>query len=153
MNKQTLTWDTKPFGSLSLDALYSIMQLRQDVFVLEQACVYRDLDHKDQQSFHLMAWHDDTLAAYARLIPKGISYADAASIGRVVVGPDFRGCGVGEALVRHSVDQLFKQFGKQAIKIGAQEHLHAFYGRLGFVQTSAPYMDAGILHIEMEYQP
>ena len=149
MDKQRLAWLTKPFGELSLDELYKILQLRQEVFILEQACVYSDLDNKDQKSFHLMGWQEDTLAAYTRLLPHGVSYPDAASIGRVLIAKDFRGKGLGEELMLRSIDAVYQLFGKQTIKIGAQEHLKAFYNRLGFEQTSEPYMDAGILHIEM----
>ena len=153
MDRKTLIWDIRPFDRLSLDALYKIMQLRQEVFVLEQACVYSDLDGKDQKSFHLMAWHNDELAAYTRLIPAGVSYAGMASIGRVVVGRRFRGSGVGQELMRRSIDGVYALFGREIIKIGAQEHLEEFYMRLGFVKTSEPYLDAGIPHIEMKRQP
>ncbi|SKB64049.1 ElaA protein [Parapedobacter luteus] len=149
MDKQTLTWRLKPFDALSLEELYKILQIRQEVFILEQACVYSDLDNKDQQSFHLMGWHGDVLAAYTRLIPRGLSYADATSIGRVVVAKNFRGYHFGEALMQRSIDAVYNLFGRQTIKISAQQHLKAFYNRLGFEQTSEPYMDAGILHIEM----
>lgn len=149
MEAQTLSWSTKPFGALSLDELYKILRLRQEVFILEQGCVYSDLDNKDQKSFHLMGWHGEVLAAYTRLIPFGISYPDAVSIGRVVVAGDFRGKGRGEALMQRSIAEAEALFGRHRIKIGAQQHLKAFYNRLGFEQTSEPYMDAGILHIEM----
>lgn len=153
MDGQRLIWNKKAFASLSLDELYKILQLRQEVFVLEQACVYSDLDGKDQLSCHLMAWHGDALAGYTRLIPYGISYPDAMSIGRVVIAAGFRGQGLGAELIRRSIDGLYEQHGHKTIKIGAQEHLHAFYSRLGFGQTSEPYMDAGILHIEMTLLP
>ena len=153
MEVQTLAWNARPFAALTLDELYRILQLRQDVFMLEQACVYRDLDNKDQHSFHLMGSHGNVLAAYTRLIPLGVSYADAVSIGRVVVSGDFRGKGFGEELMLRSIDAIEALFGRNTIKIGAQQHLHSFYNRLGFEQTSAPYMDAGILHIEMTRLP
>ncbi|MGV3763213.1 GNAT family N-acetyltransferase [Parapedobacter sp.] len=149
MDRQDIKWAEKAYAELSLDELYKILQLRQEVFVLEQACVYSDLDNKDQLSRHLMAWHGDVLAAYTRLIPYGISYPDAMSIGRVVTAAGFRGQGLGTELMRRSMDALYAQYGHKAIKISAQQHLHVFYSQLGFVQTSAPYMDAGILHVEM----
>ncbi len=152
MEKQPLVWTIKAFEALSLDELYKILQLRQEVFILEQACVYNDLDNKDQKSFHLMGWHDDVLAAYTRLLPWGVSYPDATSIGRVLVAGDFRGKGLGEELMRRSIEAVYQLFGHHAIKIGAQEHLHVFYNRLGFVQTSDRYMDAGIPHIEMRLE-
>ncbi len=149
MEAQTLAWNTKPFAALSLDELYKILQLRQAVFILEQACVYSDLDNKDQHAFHLMGWCGNTLAAYTRLVPPGVSYPDAASIGRVIVAGDFRGSGIGEKLMLRSIDETTALFGHDTIKIGAQQHLKGFYNRLGFEQSSDPYMDAGILHIEM----
>lgn len=149
MENLTLAWEIKPFDRLSLEAFYKILQLRQEVFILEQACVYNDLDNKDQKSAHLMAWHGDTLAAYTRLIPYGLSYSDAVSIGRVVVTKKFRGKGLGEELMMRSIEGVQDLFGSHPIKIGAQQHLKAFYNRLGFEQISEPYMDAGIVHIEM----
>lgn len=146
-----LRWATKAFAELSLDELYKILQLRQEVFILEQACVYSDLDNKDQQSYHVMAWSGGTLAAYTRLLPYGLSYADAMSIGRVVIAPGFRGKGLGYELMNRSMAGLYGLYGKKAIKIGAQQHLKSFYNRLAFEQTSAPYMDAGIPHIEMTH--
>ncbi|GGC25619.1 ElaA protein [Parapedobacter defluvii] len=149
MEDRILTWETKSFDALSLEELYKILQLRQEVFMLEQACVYNDLDHKDQQSFHLMAWQGETLAAYTRLLPYGVSYPDALSIGRVVVAAAFRSNGLGRELMLRSMEGVYSLFGHHPIKIGAQQHLKAFYNYLGFEQTSQPYMDAGIMHIEM----
>lgn len=149
MDTQKLAWSTKPFAALSLEELYKILQLRQEVFILEQACVYSDLDNKDQHAAHLMAWHGGTLAAYTRLLPFGVSYPDALSIGRVVVAEGFRGQGLGEELMLRSISGVYALFGNHTIKIGAQHHLKNFYNRLGFEQTSEPYMDAGIPHIEM----
>ena len=149
MEKTELKWKTASFDELSLAELYKILQLRQEVFILEQACVYSDLDNKDQKSAHLTAWHGDTLAAYTRLIPYGVSYSDALSIGRVVVASAFRGSGLGGELMRRSIQGVQERFGRHTIKLGAQQHLKAFYNGLGFEQTSDPYLDAGILHIEM----
>ncbi|SFC01509.1 ElaA protein [Parapedobacter composti] len=149
MDKQELVWEVKPFEALSLQELYKVLQLRQEVFVLEQACVYSDLDNKDQVSFHVMGWHGSTLAAYTRLIPYGVSYPDAVSIGRVVIPKGFRGKGLGEELMQRSIAAIRERYGLQTIKISAQHHLREFYGQLGFRQTSEPYLDAGILHIEM----
>jgi len=149
MRNQQLVWQTKPFDRLSLEELYNVLQLRQEVFILEQACVYSDLDHKDQKSFHLMGWQGTTLAAYTRLLPKGVSYPDSASIGRVVVARDFRGNGLGGELLLRSIEAVYQLYGKQPIKISAQKHLTDFYRGFGFEPTSEPYMDAGILHVEM----
>ena len=149
-NKQEdIRWATKNFSALSLGELYKILQLRQEVFILEQACVYSDLDNKDQLSHHLMAWNGENLVAYTRLIPSGISYTDSLSIGRVVIATAFRGKGLGYELMSRSIESLHKIYGEGTIKIGAQKHLKSFYNKLNFEQTSEPYMDAGIPHIEM----
>lgn len=147
----SLTWRQKPFDELTLEELYRILRLRQDVFILEQRCIYHDLDDKDQLSHHLMVWEGGRLAAYTRLIPPGVSFPDAASIGRVVVAREFRGKGLGELLMRRSLEGVIALFGRQTIRISAQQHLHDFYRWLGFEQTSEPYMDAGIPHIQMTY--
>lgn len=152
MDNQSIIWETKPFHALSLETLYKILQLRQEVFVLEQACVYSDLDDRDQQSVHLMAWHGARLVAYTRLIPPGVTYTEA-SIGRVVIARDFRNRGLGNELMQRSISELYRLFGQQAITISAQQHLHHFYNRLGFAPTSEPYMDAGIPHIRMQRGP
>jgi len=118
MGRQHLIWKKKMFTDLSLDELYKIMQLRQEVFILEQACVYQDLDGKDQLSSHLMAWHGAVLVAYTRLVPYGLSYPDAMSVGRVVTAAGFRGQGLGAELMRRSINGLYGQYGhKKTIKI------------------------------------
>jgi len=147
--RQVLKWETKSFRELTPGELYKILQLRQEVFILEQSCVYSDLDNKDQKSHHLMAWDGTILSAYTRLIPFGVSYPDALSIGRVVIPKDYRGAGLGEKLMRRSIAAVTDLYGSHPIKISAQQHLKVFYNRLGFLQTSEPYLDAGIMHIEM----
>jgi len=149
MENKRLFWEIKRFDQLALQELYCLLQLRQDVFILEQACVYRDLDGKDQDSYHLLGWAGSSLAAYSRLLPSGASYPDAASIGRVVVNGNLRGAGLGSELLTRSIDAIYQLYGKQDIKISAQQHLTRFYQDIGFEQTSEPYMDAGILHVEM----
>ncbi len=143
-----LNWVLKKFSELSVSELYAIMQLRNEVFVVEQNCVYQDADDKDQQSMHFCGWHQHKLAAYARIIPKGISYAEA-SIGRVVTSPAFRGTGTGSQLMKHSINHTFKEFDCTEIKIGAQLYLNHFYTSLGFIQCSDEYLEDGIPHIAM----
>jgi ElaA protein len=118
------------------------------VFIVEQNCPYQDLDDKDQKSFHLMGWKGKDLAAYARLLPKGVSY-DYISIGRVITSNKYRKSGAGKALMNEAIHQCDVLFGKQPIKIGAQLYLQKFYGALGFNQTSDMYLEDGIEHIEM----
>ncbi len=143
-----LHWVLKKFEELTPFELYNIMQLRNEVFVVEQNCVYQDADNKDPKSFHFMGWDNTTLVAYTRIIPQGISYTEA-SIGRVVSSPKYRGTGAGRALMQLSINNTFKLFNCNAIKIGAQLYLKKFYESLGFVQCSDQYLEDNIPHIEM----
>lgn len=149
-----MNWVLKKFNELTVQELYAILQLRNEVFAVEQNCVYRDMDDKDQQSWHLMGWSaekssgKEQLAAYTRILPPGLSYPEA-SIGRVVTASFARGQGAGRLLMERSIDELYKLFGKVPVKIGAQYYLLGFYNSLGFVQSSDIYDEDGIDHIEM----
>ena len=143
-----MEWILKKFEELTPHELYTIMQLRNEVFVVEQNCVYQDADNKDRYSFHLMGWKEDKLIAYTRLIPAGTAYAEP-SIGRVVTSPSARGTGAGRELMEHSIDTIYKLFGKQPIRIGAQLYLKKFYSSIGFEPTGDMYLEDGIEHIEM----
>lgn len=143
-----LNWQLKKFDDLSVAELYAILQLRNEVFVLEQNCPYQDADNKDQKSLHFMGWDNDTLVAYTRIIPKGISYSEA-SIGRVVTNPKYRGTGAGKQLMQLSINHTLSQFNCNTIKIGAQLYLKKFYEQLGFVKCSDEYLEDNIPHIEM----
>lgn len=144
----TTSWVHKPFEELSSTELYAIIQLRNEVFVVEQNCVFQDADGKDPKAWHLMGWKNNELAAYTRLLPKGVSYANA-SIGRVVTSQIARGSGIGKELMRNSIDIIYMLWGKQPIQIGAQLYLKKFYESFGFQQSSEMYMEDGIEHIEM----
>ena len=141
-------WLLKKFEALTPFELYAILQLRNEVFVVEQNCVFQDADDKDQASWHLMGMQDDKLVAYTRLVPPGVSYAEP-SIGRVVTSPQVRGTGIGKELMQRSIDECYRLFGEQPIKIGAQYYLKQFYGSLGFAQVSEIYLEDGIEHIYM----
>ena len=143
-----LTWKLKKFAELSTAELYAILQLRNEVFVVEQNCVYQDADDKDQLSLHFCGWDNEKLVAYTRIIPPGISYTEA-SIGRVVTSPAYRKTGAGRQLMQESISRTCSQFNCTAIKIGAQLYLKKFYQSLGFVQSSDEYLEDGIAHIEM----
>ena len=143
-----LKWQLKKFNDLTVAELYAILQLRNEVFVLEQNCPYQDADNKDQKSLHFMGWDGDTLVAYTRIIPQGISYTEA-SIGRVVTSPKYRRTGVGRQLMQLSISNTLQQFNCTQIKIGAQLYLKQFYETLGFVQCSDQYLEDDIPHIEM----
>ena len=143
-----MKWILKKFDELTPQELYAIMQLRNEVFVVEQNCVYQDADNKDPASYHFMGWHSDKLLAYTRILPPGIAYPQP-SIGRVVTSPAARGGGIGKQLMEQSMMQIKNLFGTVPVKIGAQLYLQKFYTQLGFQQTSDTYMEDGIEHIEM----
>ena len=143
-----LNWILKKFNELTPVELYRILQLRNEVFVLEQYCVYQDADDKDQLSLHFCGWDNEKLVAYTRIIPPRISYTEA-SIGRVVTSPLYRKTGAGRQLMQESISHTFSRFNCPVIKIGAQVYLTKFYQSLGFVQSSEPYLQHGIPHIEM----
>ncbi|MBK7559959.1 MAG: GNAT family N-acetyltransferase [Chitinophagaceae bacterium] len=143
-----IKWILKKMDDLSPHELYAIMQLRNEVFVVEQNCVYQDADNKDPLCYHLMGWSDDKLEAYSRIIPPGVAYIEP-SIGRVVTSPSARGGGIGKQLMEQSINQVLKLFGTTSVKIGAQVYLLNFYSNLGFLQTSAIYLEDGIEHVEM----
>ena len=143
-----LNWIFKKFDELTAAELYSIMQLRNEVFVVEQNCVYQDADDKDQPSMHLCGRDGTKLVAYTRIIPQGIAYGEA-SIGRVVTSPAYRNTGAGRQLMKESISRCFSEFNCTEIKIGAQVYLTAFYQSLGFIPCSSQYLEYDIPHIEM----
>ena len=143
-----MNWILKKFEELTVDDLYAILRLRNEVFVVEQQCVYMDTDNKDQQALHFMGWDNDELVAYTRIIPPGIFYPES-SIGRVVTAPSARGRGMGKELMEQTLQQISNRYGNTPVRIGAQLYLKDFYSSLGFQQTSEPYLEDGIEHIEM----
>lgn len=143
-----IQWLLKKFDELTPYQLYAILQLRNEVFVVEQKCVFQDADDKDQNSYHLMGFDDNKLVAYTRLVPPGEIYIEA-SIGRVVSSPSVRRNGTGRLLMRESIDSVYHLFGKVPIKIGAQLYLKKFYESFGFKQISEIYLEDGIEHIHM----
>ncbi|MBS1597484.1 MAG: GNAT family N-acetyltransferase [Bacteroidetes bacterium] len=143
-----MIWICKKFDELTPRELYAIMQLRNEVFVVEQNCVFQDADNKDQSCYHMMCMQDDKLIAYARIVPAGISYSET-SIGRVVTSPSARGTGIGNMLLRKTLDTIISLYGKVPLKIGAQLYLKKFYESFAFKQTSDIYIEDDIQHIEM----
>lgn len=144
-----LNWYYKHFRNLSTTELYQILQLRCEVFIVEQNCPFQDLDDKDFKCHHLMGFDTETqqIVAYTRIVPPGLSYEEA-SIGRVVTSLRVRKYGVGKELMRNSIELAEELYGS-SIKIGAQLYLKGFYESFGFVQTSEIYLEDGIEHIEM----
>ena len=139
-----------PFNQLTVNELYDIMALRQQVFIIEQNCPYLDADGKDLSAMHFMGRDTEgELVAYTRLLPKGVSYSDFASIGRVVSSDKVRGQGVGKVLMHKSIEMMDKLFPNQPVKIGAQTYLLGFYTALGFVSTGEDYLEDDIPHTVM----
>lgn len=144
-----IKWTCKHFDELTPRELYAIMQLRIDVFVVEQNAVFQDADNKDQKCYHLMGFDGADLMLYARLVPKGVSYAGHISIGRIISAQPIRGKGLGKVLVQKAIDACNDVFGEQTIVIGAQARLERFYTDFGFVTTGEVYIEDGIDHVEM----
>lgn len=159
-----LTWHCLPFSQLSVSQLYAALQLRAEVFVVEQTCAFQDLDGADADCHHLLGMgvplatsdaeghanvpSQPPLLAYARLVPAGLKYPEA-SVGRVVTSPAARGRALGHTLMAQAYQALLALWGPQAIRIGAQAHLQPFYAQHGFATASEPYLEDGIWHVEM----
>lgn len=147
-----IEWQWSSFADLTAAQLYEMLALRQQVFVLEQTCLYPDIDGLDPGAHHLLGWREvdgrRQLAATLRCLAPGAKY-DEMSIGRVVTAPFTRGTGLGHALVAKGVEYAVRLHPGHAIRIGAQAHLERFYAGYGFVTVSEPYDEDGILHIDM----
>jgi ElaA protein len=139
---------TKTFKELTTPELYEILQLRSEVFVVEQDCVYQDLDGKDQKSLHVIGFKDEKVIAYTRIFKPGF-YFEEASIGRVVVAAKQRKHKYGYAIMEASIKAVKEQYNETIIKISAQCYLKKFYNNLGFKEIGAEYLEDGIPHIAM----
>ncbi len=147
-----MQWSCKSFDELTNKELYAILQLRDEVFVVEQQCIYLDADGKDLHCHHMMGWKNDQLVAYTRLVPPGISYKEV-SIGRVVSSPSVRGTGIGRELMQRSIGNAWEIYGMQDIVISAQYYLLEFYRSLGFAEEGDVYPEDEIPHIQMRLKP
>ena len=144
-----LQWKIKSFEDLSTNQLYDILKLRSEIFVVEQNCVYLDIDGKDKLALHLFGEFEGKIVAYSRLFKAGISF-DNASIGRVVVDANYRDRKWGHHLMCEAISGIKSNFGESKITIGAQLYLKKFYESHGFIQTSEMYLEDDIPHIEMK---
>ena len=170
-----ISWHLRPWTSLSAAELHAILQLRSRVFVVEQQCVFLEIDGRDPDAFHLLgavreplaeppgahaglgdgptpealAHGDAHLAAYARLFAPGMRYPEASCIGRVVTHPSARGTGVGRAIMLEAIAQCERRWPGIPIGLEAQQHLEPFYASLGFMTSGAMYMEDGIPHVPM----
>jgi ElaA protein len=144
-----IDWEVAAFEALSTEKLYAILQARAEVFVVEQKCVYLDVDGLDRTCFHIIGWDKpDRLAAYLRLIPPGPA-SEMPALGRILTTAPYRGHGLGERLVATGIDQAKRKYPGRAIKISAQLYLEKFYRNFGFEKISEPYDEDGIRHLDM----
>ena len=144
-----MEFEIKRFNELTVQELYNLLQLRAEVFVVEQNCVYQDVDGKDEKAVHVLGYFEGNLAAYTRIFDKG-HYFDEASIGRVVTAPKYRSMKFGHDLMQVSIDAVAEFFKETAITISAQEHLEKFYNAHGFIKSSEMYLEDDIPHIQMK---
>jgi ElaA protein len=144
----TVTWRFVPFEALTTPELYEVLQLRTEVFVMEQAGIYQDMDGADPAAVHVLGASGGQLVAYARCFPAGVKFAEA-SIGRVITRETLRGSGLGHELMRQAIACVFAQWGAQPLRIGAQARLEKFYVQHGFATAGEPYIEDGIPHVEM----
>lgn len=148
-----IQWQSRTYDELTKDQLYAILQMRAQIFVVEQDCVYQDLDFNDQRCVFLLGYDQERLVASMRVVPLGVESETEGSIGRIVVAKDYRGRGLGHELVVRGIELYNKVVGKEyPIVIHAQSQLEKFYGEHGFVAKTAPFMFEGLLHTIMELQ-
>lgn len=145
-----LHWHCLRFEQLTTHQLYDLLKLRSDIFVVEQACVYPDLDDhdRDNEVYHLLGYQEGKLVAYLRLLRAGLTY-EHASIGRVVTAQTVRRTGIGHTLLQQGLAHSQRLWPAAHIEIGAQAHLIDFYAQYGFQQQSPPYLEDGIPHVDM----
>ena len=140
---------TYTFQDLTTHQLYEILKLRSEIFVVEQTCIYLDIDGKDLAALHLVGSINNQIIAYSRIFDQGIVYPEYAAIGRVVVHQEYRHQKIGDLLIQESIAALENRFKNKHIKIAAQEHLENFYSCHGFLKIGERYLDDGIWHIDM----
>lgn len=150
---QSMTeWQFAAFAELGVAELYQVLQQRQQVFILEQACFYNDFDGLDQGAHHLLGWRTidgkRTLAAYLRVLAPGAKYTEM-SLGRVLTSQAARGSGIGRELLVQGIAHAERLHPGHRIRIGAQRYLERFYAGFGFVTFSEPYDEDGIIHVDM----
>ena len=147
----TPRWHFAHFDALTPRHVHDMYRVRGDVFVVEQNCVFPDVDGADPQCWHLFGYAAGELVVYCRLLPAGVKFAEP-SIGRVVTARSVRGTGMGRALMAEAMKRAASLWPDEPIRIGAQAHLERFYNGFGFTKSSEPYDEDGILHIEMHHK-
>ena len=145
-----MEWKIKRFEELTTTELYEILRVRAEVFVVEQTCIYQDLDEKDKRAYHLYCEENGKVKAYLRILDKGISYPEI-SIGRVLTTENNRRKGLAREMMEKAIDFICKELGEKQIRISGQLYLQAFYESLGFQTVSEMYLEDDIPHVEMLY--
>ena len=144
-----ISWSIKSFDELNKNELYDLLKLRSEVFVVEQNCVYQDIDDKDIKGTHIFGHDGNDQIAYLRVMELGVFYPNHISIGRVVVKQTHRNKKLGNEILANAIDFCRKKFPKTPIKISAQTHLKSFYNQLGFEFKGEAYLEDGIPHCAM----
>ncbi len=139
---------SKYFDQLTIDELYAVLQLRSEVFVVEQNCVYQDIDGKDQKALHVLGYKNQKLIAYTRAFGPG-DYFEDASIGRVVVAKNERQHSYGYDIMEATIKAIEAEFKTNKVAVSAQTYLKKFYNNLGFQAIGEDYLEDGIPHIKM----
>ena len=140
--------EVKIFDELSKKELYDLLQLRSEVFVIEQDCIYQDIDGKDERALHVLGWEDGKLIAYSRCFQAG-DYFENAAIGRILVRENYRKFGYGHQITKASIEAIETKYKADTIKISAQIYLVIFYESHGFKTIGDRYLEDGIPHIAM----
>ncbi len=141
-----MNFEVKKFNEIDNKTLHNIFLIRSEVFIIEQNCIYQDIDGKDIKSIHIIGKIKEEIIAYSRIMSLSNEFC---SIGRVLVKKDSRDKGLGTKLMKKTITEATKEFNKKKIKISAQKYLKNFYTKLGFKHTGKSYLEDGIPHIEM----
>lgn len=145
-----MKWKIKKFNELEVEELYEILKLRNEVFVVEQQCIYQDCDGKDEKSYHLFGEVNGKIAVYLRILEKGVSYNEI-SIGRVLTKQEYRGKGLAKKMMQEAIEFIDSSLNERIIRISAQEYLLNFYTSIRFEKVSDVYFEDDIPHVEMLY--
>lgn len=142
-----LSWEEKKFSDLSTGQLYKILELRSEVFIVEQTCVYQDIDGMDLRAFHVLGWKNNDLVAYSRVL-----HAEGMNdvvIGRVIVRESYRNKKLGGQLMEKTLEVCQNYFEGEPLQMNAQKHLEKYYAKHGFIKEGEPFLEDGIPHIRM----
>ncbi|TQV72966.1 GNAT family N-acetyltransferase [Aliikangiella marina] len=150
-----MNWHLKKFNELSGHQVYKIMQLRVDIFVVEQNCPYSDLDGKDEhpEVLHLFATENEAIVCYLRILPPNLAYPNKPALGRIVSSAQYRGTGAGHQLMQQATQILDEKWPNLTSHMSAQAHLQGFYGKHGYTAVGEEYLEDDIPHIGMERAP